>query len=518
MGTVITKKRRTVPAVTQTWIRAVRKLQSADESATRPDAKGTGAGIGVRRAWAFLFPEEAERDGGFRAELLRLCRQGLWVIAAVEIAVPVFMLLAQFLVLRDPLTSWRIRGVQAASVMVVGMATALAARAKPELWMARAFGWLSGLASGMILIISSLLLHGRDEAGDHYIPGQITMVLLVGLGALPFRPIHTFSLCMSLWICYVLAGWTALRWDVLTGLDADGTQGIFILMITLLSMALTAVLYAERRGNYLAHQDAIRASESLCRAQSRVLLAENAASLGRLAAALSHELNNPVGALRSAVDTMLLLAARQATSPPEEHQRLVVLQADLRRSINDSARRLHQIVARLQRFTNLDKADIQPADVNGLVGDVVALVEPEVKGTVKVELDLQPVRPLLCRPQQLSAVFTSLLHNAIEAIQNGDGRVRIFTLDQGSQVEIRISDTGRGMPAEELATIFDPGFKITGARVRTGNWSLFSSRQIVREHGGDIHIQSVEGQGTTVSVMLPRLSEAELEHRSPSRS
>jgi len=64
--------------------------------------------------------------------------------------------------------------------------------------------------------------------------------------------------------------------------------------------------------------------------------------------------------------------------------------------------------------------------------------------------------------------------------------------------------------------VFDPGFKVAGNRVRTGNWSLFSSRQIVREHGGDIHIQSVEGQGTTVSVMLPRLSEADLENRSPS--
>jgi len=64
-----------------------------------------------------------------------------------------------------------------------------------------------------------------------------------------------------------------------------------------------------------------------------------------------------------------------------------------------------------------------------------------------------------------------------------------------------------------LGAIFDPGFKVAGNRVLTGNWSLFSSRQIVREHGGDIHIHSAEGQGTTVSVTLPRLSEQELERR-----
>ena len=111
---------------------------------------------------------------------------------------------------------------------------------------------------------------------------------------------------------------------------------------------------------------------------------------------------------------------------------------------------------------------------------------------------------LTCRPQQLSAVFTSLLHNAIEAIQNGNGRIQISTHEVDSHVEVRIRDNGRGLRSDELATIFDPGFKVAGGRVSTGNWSLFSSRQIVREHGGDIHIESREGQGTTVSIRLPR--------------
>ena len=471
--------------------------------------------MALRRAWAFLFPEEAERDEGFRQELLRLNHQGLFVIAAVEVAVPVLLLLAQIPVLKDT-SSWPTRITQAAFVAAVGIATAMVARAKPVLPRARLAGWLSGLAAGMVLITFSLLLHGAGEVGDHYIPGQITTVLLVGVGALPLRPINTFGLGLALWFYYAVAGRAALHWNVVDSIDPDGTQGVFILMTTLLSMALSGLLYSERRGNHLARQEAVRSSEGLCRVQSRAMLAENAASLGRLAAALSHELNNPIGALRSAVDTLLLLAARQATSPPEEHQRLVVLQADLRRSINDSARRLQQIVTRLQRFTNLDKADIQPADVNELVGDVVALLEPEIKDKVKVELELQPLRPLLCRPQQLSAVFANLVHNAVEAIQNGNGSVRITTNDQDAQVEVRICDNGRGMPVQDLATVFDPGFKVAGNRVRTGNWSLFSSRQIVREHGGDIHIQSVEGQGTTVSVMLPRLSEADLENRSPS--
>jgi len=70
-------------------------------------------------------------------------------------------------------------------------------------------------------------------------------------------------------------------------------------------------------------------------------------------------------------------------------------------------------------------------------------------------------------------------------------------------VLIRVEDNGSGMEEAELETIFDPGFKVTAGRVSTGNWGLFSSRQIVFEHGGEIQITSTPGKGTTVDVLLP---------------
>ncbi|MGH9627729.1 MAG: sensor histidine kinase, partial [Bryobacteraceae bacterium] len=204
----------------------------------------------------------------------------------------------------------------------------------------------------------------------------------------------------------------------------------------------------------------------------------------------------------SGVDTLLLLAGRQATSPPEEQQRLVLLQADLRKSIKASTDRLKEIVARMQRFTNLDKAEIQAANLNEIVRDVASLLESRFKGKATLEMDLQPVPQLVCRPQQLSAVFSNLLGNAIEAL-NGNGRVVVSTRRRESMVEVSIQDNGRGVEQKDLDTIFDPGFKVTGGRVSTGNWSMFSSRQIVREHGGDINVASKPGEGTCVRVMLP---------------
>jgi len=110
------------------------------------------------------------------------------------------------------------------------------------------------------------------------------------------------------------------------------------------------------------------------------------------------------------------------------------------------------------------------------------------------------------RPQQISAVFSNLLQNALEGLTSA-GHVWLTTSQAGSQVQIVVRDDGRGISPEELAGIFDPSFKVRAGRVATGNWGLFSCRQIIREHGGEIDIQSTPGHGTTVRVTLPSVKE-----------
>lgn len=459
---------------------------------------------------AFLLVGDAEREEGFRKEIDALSRRGVQVIALLGMTAPVLILLAQLAMLPDRST-WGLRAASTLGTVSIGLAAWLVASIKPQWISDRLVGSAACGAVGANLTTFSLLLAANGAPTMYYIPGHITIALLVAIGALPLRPLQTLSLGLAMWAYYLLAGHLAVSWNIITVVDPDRMQMLFILMAVFLGAALSAVLYRERLANYRSHQEALRASEGLCQTQSRLLLAQNAASLGRLAAALSHELNNPLGVLQSSVDTLVLLAARQATSPKEEQGRLVVLQADLRRSISESAGRLQQMVARLQRFTNLDKAEVLPADINAMIADVIALLEPEVTKRVSLELDLQPVAPLLCRPQQLSAVLSNLLHNAVEAISNGQGRVLITTRDIDSHMVLQIRDNGRGLRPAEVATIFDPGFKIAGQRVGTGNWSLFSARQIIRGHGGDISIESAEGRGTMVCVRLPRLSESELD-------
>ena len=155
----------------------------------------------------------------------------------------------------------------------------------------------------------------------------------------------------------------------------------------------------------------------------------------------------------------------------------------------------------MQRFTNLDRDEVLSVDLNSLPQDVVDVLKSGIKGEVDLELNFQPLPSIQLRPQQISAVFLNLLQNAIEGL-SGKGQVSLSTCRVNSQLLATIQDNGTGLSAEELVNIFDPAFRVKSARVSTGNWSLFSSRQIVREHGGEIEIQSSPGKGTTVRVSL----------------
>jgi signal transduction histidine kinase len=228
----------------------------------------------------------------------------------------------------------------------------------------------------------------------------------------------------------------------------------------------------------------------LCNEQTRLMLAQNAATLGRLAAALSHEMNTPLGVLKSSADTLLTLAARNAAPAG--------VSADLLRAIRESADRLSEVVARMQRFTNLNRAEVQEMCLNGLISDAAGLLDPEVRAGI--EFSLEAGLPyVMGHPQQLSAVFLMLLNNAVDS----DGSVRVITWADSDRVNVEVRDDGRGIPEHLLSEIFEPSFREHNGRMAAGHWNLFSCRHIVEAHGGHIQIASVEGEGSTVRITLP---------------
>jgi signal transduction histidine kinase len=243
-----------------------------------------------------------------------------------------------------------------------------------------------------------------------------------------------------------------------------------------------------------------RALGVLCNEQTRLMLAQNAASLSRLAAAISHEMNTPLGSLRSAVDTFESTVHRTRTASED---RVAKVQLDLLRSMREAANRLSEVVERMQRFTNLNRAEVQPTCVNGLISDVVGLLDPDVRSRVEIELQLERGLPwVTSHPQQLSAVFSMIIHNAVDSIE-AEGRIRIVTRHEDGHVHMEIHDNGRGIPDDLLPDVFEPVFRERSGRVGAANWNLFSCRHVIEAHEGEIHLSSLVGEGTTVHIALP---------------
>lgn len=442
----------------------------------------------------WLFPQAAERDEKFRQELLKQAHQSLRLIGALAVAVPVLLLLARFPLVPGP-APHTVRLPPAIAVISVGLLSLGVAQTRGSRRSGRVLAAVSVWLIAAVLVSSLLMLVSlRAPASEYRLSGYITLLMLLAAGFIPLRPVETLVLGLAIeaWFfgfCLFAGGWDAL-------------EHLFVVSLAFASAALTAAMYAHRVGSYAAAQQALRANEYLCLAQTRVLLSENAASLGRLAATLVHELNSPLGALSSAVDTLVVVSARLAKAPPEDQARLLKLEADVRASIRSSLERLQNIAGRLERLSGLDDAEFQSVDLNELLREVATLVQTQSKQELKVEFALEPLPMLTCQPQQLSAVFSNLLTNAANAMKNG-GCVRISTRQDDSRVEIRIQDCGCGIPAEDLERLFEPGFKVAGGRMSTANWSLYSCRQIVQGHGGDIYITSSEGKGSTAVITLP---------------
>lgn len=413
-------------------------------------------------------PGGLEQDEGFRQEILSASYRGARVVAGAEAMVAIIALSGT----TPRQTAFELLLLAG---ITFGVASLLVAYPHNRL--------LAGVSScaAAAIAVRSMLAGGTAD----YALGAATFLMLVAATAVPLLPVQ----CLSMGTIVLVAG---LRCGHL----------LFFAMLALAAASISATLYAQRRMYYRLYLDTLKTSAALREFQSQAMRAESSGTMMRMTAALAHDLSQPIGALSSGIDTLLVVSARQAQTPPEGQPRLIGLQADLRRSLQDSLERLRKTVNRIQRLTNLDEAVTQQANLNDLVNEAVGLMKPQSPQGTRFDLDLGEVPNVTCRPQRLIAVLCNLLSNSIQAL-HGEGRIAVSTAVCDSKLELKVQDNGRGIPAEQLAHIFDPRFQVADGRVSTGNWSLFTSRQYIKEHGGDISIQSLEGKGTTVCLTLP---------------
>jgi two-component system NtrC family sensor kinase len=233
-------------------------------------------------------------------------------------------------------------------------------------------------------------------------------------------------------------------------------------------------------------------------AENRLLQSEKQSSIGRLAAGVAHEINNPLTGVLTY--THMLLRRKDIGND---------IRADLQ-TIAESTERVRKIVKGLLDFSRQTKLDQEPTDVNMLIRSVISPMENQalVKG-VSITFDPGENLPTVTLDRnQFQSVLINLIINALDATEPG-GNINIYTAtglsasDTGHKgVEITIADTGSGIPPDNLDKLFDPFFSTKEVGQGTG-LGLSVSYGIVQRHGGTIRVQSELGKGSTFFIWIP---------------
>ena len=267
--------------------------------------------------------------------------------------------------------------------------------------------------------------------------------------------------------------------------------------------ALVGVLLMSRNTAYLARMESTLA-------YSRKLVA-----LGRLTAGIAHEVKNPLNAmmihlelLRTKIRSGALVPAGAATlTEPATSDAAEAGMLQHVSVIEKEIRRLDEVVQGFLKFTRPDELRLQPVRLSALLEEILPVVEPEAqKGSVRVVVSCpDSVPPVNGDASMLRQALLNLAINACQAMPDG-GTLRL-TCEPASRdrVEIRIEDTGVGIPPEHLGRIFDLYFTTKDHGTGIGLSMVY---RIIQMHDGEVEVQSTPGRGTTFTILLPRAGEA----------
>ncbi len=285
----------------------------------------------------------------------------------------------------------------------------------------------------------------------------------------------------------------------------------------------------ELRVRLRAGERIIRLEHHLRETQAALIQSEQLASLGRLAAGVAHEINNPISyvmnniaVLRRDVQTALKMLdtygeGREALSraQPElaellsrldEEMDLAYVKENLGRMFESTAeglRRIRAIVQNLRDFARLDESQFKDVELSTALESTLSALRHELDDkALRVTTDFQQGPPVACNPGKLNQMFYSILLNAIQASAR-EGLLEVRSRPDGKiAVVVEIEDHGCGISSEHLPHIFEPFFTTKPVGGGTG-LGLSVSYGIARDHGGSLEVESRVGQGSLFRIRLP---------------
>lgn len=259
-----------------------------------------------------------------------------------------------------------------------------------------------------------------------------------------------------------------------------------------LSSAITrAELY---RKNIQTVNELKNTLKELKETQIQLINSEKMASLGQLVAGVAHEINTPVASIKS--NNTIVAKLLDSIQDAELKEML----SDINSIDKEAVNRISSIVTSLKKFVRLDEAELQEADINKELDLTLELIRHETKNRIEIIKNYGEIPVIKCFPNMLNQVFTNILINACQSIDN-TGTITVSTSFKDNFLTVSIKDTGRGIPENQLDKIFTAGFTTKGAGVGTGLGLAICSK-IIEKHKGEIIVNSEVGRGSEFIITI----------------
>ncbi len=265
----------------------------------------------------------------------------------------------------------------------------------------------------------------------------------------------------------------------------------------------------------------------------RLQEADRLAVIGRMAAGIAHELNNPIAWLRVNQDTLtrrieqadlavekLHHASRSWGSEPRADLRRLLAEGGIASGFGDTLAmieenhsglaRVARVSSRFSAFVRASDSDVERIDITQIVREAVEFARPELRHRATVEVDLPRALRVNGRRGELTHLLVNLLGNACRALDRtpaprGGHRVHLSAVREGEEVVVRVEDTGMGIPEAVRDKVFEPFFS-TWTDLGALGLGLSTSRDLATQHGGSMHVDASELGGALFELRLPRRS------------
>lgn len=242
------------------------------------------------------------------------------------------------------------------------------------------------------------------------------------------------------------------------------------------------------------------------RLKNRLLMADRLTSIGRLAAGVGHEVNNPLTYVIGNIEIVLRTLVQWDQENPGREPGLAPI-IDMLSEAREGAERVARIVRDLRILSRGGDEAIVPVDVARVIDSSINITWNEIRHRARLVKDFVPVPMVDASESQLGQVFINLLVNAAQSIPMGEvdeNEIRIVIRpDDQDRVVVEVHDTGTGIEPADLVRVFDPFFstKVVGVGIGLG---LSISHSIVEKLGGEVEAESTVGAGSVFRVLLPR--------------